>query len=235
MNQMSDLTRLSPLFLGAFLAACGEPVSERQAGAAHALPASAEAIRPVLTGTPAPSFTAARVDGSAFQFEPGKLERPAILLFYRGGWCPYCNAHLGELRTVEAELRGLGYDLLFLSADSPATLRAGDPDPAAAYTLVADNDLDAARAFGIAFRLDDATVARYLEYGIDLEAASGRDHHGLPVPAVFIVRTDGVIAFQYVNPAYTERVAPELLLAAARAALDDRDVRTRTEQATVQD
>lgn len=226
------MTRTTPLLLIAFLAACGEPVTEPMAESADALPASAERIRPVLTGTHAPSFTAARVDGSAFEFEPGALERPVILLFYRGGWCPYCNAHLGELRTVEADLRALGYELLFLSADSPETLRAGDPDPEAPYTLVADNDLNAAKAFGIAFRIDDATLARYLDYGIDLEAASGRDHHGLPVPAVFIVRTDGIIGFQYVNPAYTERVAPDLLLAAARAALDDRDVRTRTEQAT---
>lgn len=191
------------------------------------LPDAPADVHPPLTGTPAPSFTVRRVDGSAYHFDQDALERPVILVFYRGGWCPYCSAQLAELRTIEGELRGLGYELLFLSADSPQTLREGEPDPDAGYTLLADNDLEAARAYGIAFRLDDETFQQYLEYGLDLEQASGRDHHGLPVPSVFIVTTDGKIAFQYVNPDYTMRIPPSVLVAAAEASLDDRDVRER--------
>lgn len=190
---------------------------------------SAADIQPLFEGMPAPAFTVKRPDGSEFAFTPGALEKPVVLYFYRGGWCPYCNAQLMELRHVEEAIAALGYDAYYLSADSPATLTAGlqELDEPPGYALLADNDLRAAKAFGIAFRVDDATVKKYREYNIDLEAASDRDHHALPVPAVFIVGTDGIIRFAYVNPDYTQRLHPDVLLAAAEAALDDRNVRER--------
>lgn len=51
------------------------------------------------------------------------------------------------------------------------------------------------------------------------ETAADQKHHLLPAPGVFVVGTDGVIQFSYVNPDYKKRLAPEVLLAAARAAL----------------
>jgi peroxiredoxin len=56
------------------------------------------------------------------------------------------------------------------------------------------------------------------KYGADLEDASGENHHMLPVPAVFLAGTNGVIQFTYANPDYRVRLHPDLLLAAARLA-----------------
>ena len=67
--------------------------------------------------------------------------------------------------------------------------------------------------------MDDKTIERYKGYHIDLEESSGEKHHQLPVPSAFVVGTDGVIRFTYVNPDYKVRVDPDVLLAAARAAL----------------
>lgn len=188
-----------------------------------ALPLAAEIapdpfeVQPLLAGSEAPSFSAQAADGQPFRFDPQALERPAVLVFYRGGWCPYCNLHWAELRKIEDELLALGVDLLFLSADRPELLAealADDDNPA--YRLLSDASMEIAEAFGIAFRVDDATLERYAEHDIDLEEASGHDHHVLPAPAVFIVDTNGVIVFQYVNPDYKIRISPEVLLAAAR-------------------
>jgi len=68
-------------------------------------------------------------------------------------------------------------------------------------------------------------VEKYLTFGIDLEKASGQDHHVLPVPSTFLIGADGVIRFQYTNPDYKVRLHPDVLLAAARAYLDDADTR----------
>ena len=81
--------------------------------------------------------------------------------------------------------------------------------------------MQASRAFGIAWRADDELVARYKGYGIDLEEASGENHHLLPVPSVFIVDKDGVIRFVYSNPNYKVRIDTEELLDAARKAQQD--------------
>jgi peroxiredoxin len=90
---------------------------------------------------------------------------------------------------------------------------------------LSDSRLVATRAFGLAFRLPDDLVAKYLDYDIDLEAASGETHHVLPAPSTFLIGADGVIRFQYTNPDYTVRLHPDVLLAAARAYRDDADKR----------
>ncbi len=82
--------------------------------------------------------------------------------------------------------------------------------------MLSDSTTEAAQAFGLAFQIDDKTFKMLKGYGIDLEDASGEDHHILPVPAVFIVGTDGVIRFDFVNPDHKVRIDLEMLLEAAQ-------------------
>ena len=95
------------------------------------------------------------------------------------------------------------------------------------YTLYSDSELAAARAFGIAFQLKPEEVEAYAGYGIDLEAAAGRDHHQLPVPSVFLVEKGGRILWVYSNPDYKVRPKNERLLEAARAATAPASLRDR--------
>lgn len=153
--------------------------------------------------------------------EPVKLrelirKKPAVLIFYRGGWCPYCTLHLQALAGIEKDLLAAGYQLLAISTDQPSKLREKPDLQKLNYTLLSDSSMDAAKGFGIAFEVDAATREKYKQYGIDLEAASGQTHHMLPHPAVFFVDTKGVIRFAYVNQDYKVRLEPEKILEAAR-------------------
>jgi peroxiredoxin len=187
-----------------------------------AVPTDPAKVQPVQVGAMAPGFDARTVTGEPFRFEPQKRQKPAVLIFYRGGWCPYCNAHLGALRTTEPQLIAMGYDVLFISADRPERLRPSLKEKDIHYTLLSDAQMHAARAFGIAFRLDDATVERYKQHNIDLEAASGETHHELPVPAVFIIDRKGMVRFAQWDPDYKVRMSGEEILAAARNAMHER-------------
>jgi peroxiredoxin len=117
---------------------------------------------------------------------------------------------------VESELSDLGFPVIAISADRPAKLTKSREAKGLGYTLYSDSSLTAARAFGIAFQLDDAMVAQYKGYGIDLEEASGQKHHQLPVPSVFLVEAGGTIRWVYSNPDYQVRPENAALLAAAR-------------------
>ena len=86
------------------------------------------------------------------------------------------------------------------------------------YVLLSDSEMAASRAFGIAYRVDEETLAALKKWGIDLAQASGQTHHLLPVPAVFLIGKQGTIRFSYVNPNYRVRLGPDVLLAAAKAA-----------------
>ncbi len=84
------------------------------------------------------------------------------------------------------------------------------------FRLLSDTDMAVARSFGVAYTLDDQTLAELKKFGVDVEDASGKKHHMLPVPAMFLVATNGLIQFEYVNPDYRVRLDPGLLLAAVR-------------------
>jgi peroxiredoxin len=125
---------------------------------------------------------------------------------------------LGQLRKIESQLTGLGYQVVAVSPDSPEKLSASIKKQSLTYTLVSDSEAAGIKGFGIAFRVDDQTFDTYKnKFKIDLEEHSGARHHLLPVPAVFIIGRNGTILFQYVNPDYKVRLHPEVLLAAAKA------------------
>ncbi|MCH8083948.1 MAG: redoxin domain-containing protein [Myxococcales bacterium] len=120
------------------------------------------------------------------------------------------------MRKIEAELATLGFPVIAISPDQSASLQESLKANNLGYTLFSDSSLLAARAFGIAFQLGDDDVRMYLEYGIDLEAASGEEHHQLPVPSVFLVEAGGTIRWVYSNPDYEIRPDNAAILKAAR-------------------
>jgi peroxiredoxin len=186
---------------------------------------SAEEVQPLMVGKQVPDFTLRDVENQPFSFTSGVQAKPIVLTFFRGGWCPYCNLHLSELRLAEKQLKEMGFDIWFISIDKPELLLESLDDPEIGYTVYSDSALSATRAFGLAFRVDDELNERYLSHDIDLERASGENHHVLPAPATYIIGTDGVINFAYINPDYKVRLHPDVLLAAATAYLDEADKR----------
>jgi len=172
-------------------------------------------VHPLSVGNPAPVFSARTADGVLRKFSPDAYSKPTIVLFYRGGWCPYCNMQLSDMRLVEPKLRASGFEIVFLSTDQPKLLYSSLKATDIHYTLLSDNHLKAARAFHIAFHLDSATLAKQREYGVDLERTTGTKLHELPVPSVFMIDTSGTIRFVYSNPDYTVRLGADALWAAA--------------------
>ncbi len=107
--------------------------------------------------------------------------------------------------------------LFAISPDQPSKVKETIDRHQIGFVLLSDSDTAAARGFGVAYRLDAATLEELKACRMDVEEASGRQHHMLPVPAVFFVGgTKGLIEFEYVNPDYRVRLSPDLLVAAAR-------------------
>lgn len=176
-----------------------------------------EKISPIQVGQSLPPLSLKDLDSKEFDLNEAIARKPAVLIFYRGGWCPYCNLQLAGLQKIEAQLLESGFQMIAVSPDRPEKLKESVDKHQLTYRLLSDNAMTASTALGIAFHLDDALVTKYKdEYKIDLEGDSGHTHHLLPVPAVFIVGQDGVIHFSYVNPDYKVRLDANELLKAAR-------------------
>lgn len=189
------------LLLGCVCARCG-----RSRDASNSIPEG-----PLTTGAVVPPVSLRTVEGATFDLQASLAEQPAVLIFYRGGWCPYCTLHLAALQEIEPQVLEAGYRILAISPDRPEKLAESHAEHELNYQLLSDSDMRAARAFGLAFKVDDETLDLYQEYGIDIAAASGRDHHELPVPGVFVVDRQG-IQFAFTDPDYTVRLEPKALL-----------------------
>lgn len=174
---------------------------------------------PLTVGDPIPDVTLRTEDDQAVNLRKLVSEKPTVLIFYRGGWCPFCTRHLKDLVGIEKDLEKQGAQLVAISMDKPAKLKATPDHDKLGYRLLSDSDAHAAKAFGIAFKVEDALVKKYKDsYKIDLEAASGNQNHILPHPAVFVADPSGKIRFAHVDPDYKVRLEPKMILAAAQAA-----------------
>jgi len=181
--------------------------------AAAQLPNDPSLVKPLKAGVMAPQAQLLAMDGKATTLKASLNGKPTVLIFYRGGWCPFCNRHLSELGKVEKELSQAGFQVVALTPDQPSFLGETATKSQAGYRLISDSSGAAATAFGVAFRLDDATFDKYKnQYGLDLEARSGKTHHMLPVPAVFLIDSKGMIRFVHSNPDYTKRLSSEALM-----------------------
>jgi len=187
---------------------------------------TADQVSPLLPGQTIPALRVLDLDGEFMEIDPDKLDRPVVLTFYRGGWCPYCNLHLAELRNAESELKALGFDVWFISPDKPELLKEGEQTEFD-YALFSDPQSSAAEALGIAFDVDAATLEQYIGFGIDLKDRTDSQRAVLPAPATFVIGSKGVVQFSYVNPDYSVRLSPEVLLAAARAYSQDQQSRLK--------
>jgi len=176
------------------------------------------AAEPLAPGARLPNVTVRTEKDAPVTLAAALKSEPAVILFYRGGWCPYCTKHLSAMMEIEGKLRDQGYSIFAISTDQPSKLAATPGRENLNYTLLSDSKMDAANAFGITFTVSDETLEKYKGYNIDLEAASGEKHHMLPHPAVFIVDREGIIRFAHVNENYKVRLDPEKVLAAAKEA-----------------
>lgn len=190
----------------------------RPGPAPHAkVPDRPEDVQPIRVGAALPPLRLTTPEGESFRISKDVGRTPFVLVFYRGGWCPYCNRHLADLQTVEADFVRLGVPILAISPDRPEKLRITAGKEQLSYRLLSDSEMTAARQLGLAFRLDDATVAKYRDsYKIDIEADSGHDHHLLPVPAAILVDRKGIVRFVHADPDYKVRIDAKELLQVAK-------------------
>ncbi len=176
---------------------------------------SAETAEPLKTGDSIPDVTLLDMDGNPFDLRKAVAEQPAAIIFYRGGWCPYCMKHLADVGKIKDDIQKAGYRILAITPDKPEIIKQTADKKELGYTLLSDSDTAAARAFGVAFTLDTDTLDKYTKYGIDLAKQSGGQNKDvLPVPAFYLVSKEGKITFDFTDPDYTKRIAKEDILAA---------------------
>ncbi|GGJ29607.1 hypothetical protein GCM10011320_41230 [Neoroseomonas lacus] len=139
---------------------------------------------------------------------------PAVIVFYRGGWCPYCNLTLRAWQKHLPELAARGARLVAISPANPDETLSTAERNALAFPVLTDGDGAAMRAFGLEFALPQPLRDLYARFGHDLSAVNGAVGWSLPMPGTFVVDARGVIVFAQAEADYRRRADPAAALAA---------------------
>jgi len=179
------------------------------------LPNSPNMINPLKIGDKIPHLILKDYKGNDFDLTKAFKKKPTILIYYRGGWCMYCNLHLGQIQEIEQQLFDLGYQIIAISADLSSKETITLKKHNIHYILLSDSKMIGAKALGLAYYAGDI----YNDMLKTLEEYSGEKHYILPVPAAYVIDKKGIIKFEYINPNFKVRIDPKLLLTAAEVSL----------------
>lgn len=139
-------------------------------------------------------------------------EKPALIVFYRGGWCPFCNMQVRELSENYAKLSAAGVQTVLISADEPDKSAMISAEYNIPFPVLSDPDLLVHKAFNVVLTLDAATVEKYKGYGINLRDWSGKDHNSFAVASAFLIDRQGRVLVSHAPEDYRSRPSTEQLL-----------------------
>ncbi len=163
-------------------------------------------------GDTAPLFRITHDNGKTFDLSAALKKGPVVLVFYRGQWCPYCNKYLGRLSDSLQQLKDKGATVVAVSPEVQANIIKTAAKAKAVFPVLHDSGMAVMKRYKVNFEMDDKTVAKYREYGIDFKEANGSNGASLPVPATYIIGSNGIIKYVFFNTDYTKRPSVKELL-----------------------
>lgn len=141
--------------------------------------------------------------------------RSAVVVFYRGAWCPYCNLALRAYQEqLVPQLAAHDIPLLAISPQKPDGSLTTQQQNELTFTVLSDPGNQIATALGVLTYPGEAARAAALTLGVDPSEANADGTHGLPMPTVVVVDGTGIIRWIDVHPDYTTRTEVADIIAA---------------------
>ncbi|KAA0110338.1 AhpC/TSA family protein [Mycolicibacterium sp. P1-5] len=168
-----------------------------------------------LPGTALPDPEVLDKQGNPTRISTLRASRPAVVVFYRGAWCPYCNLTLKAYQdTLVPALAERGVPLIAVSPQKPDGSLSTAEANALTFDVVSDPGNQIASALGIVITPSEASRTVTERLGIDLREANADGGYELPMPTVVVVDGQGVITWRDIHPDYTTRTEVTEILAA---------------------
>lgn len=133
---------------------------------------------------------------------------PVVLLWYRGGWCPYCNMTLSYYQDVLPEIEKAGGQLVAISPELPDSTLSTKEKNDLSCEILSDVGNQTAKDYGVVFELTPEVAEIYQE-SFDLHGYNGDESNTLPLAATFVIDTHGTIRYAFLDADYRNRAEPK--------------------------
>jgi peroxiredoxin len=158
-------------------------------------------------GDKAPAIVGMDQNGKKVSLKSILKKGEAVLIFYRGQWCPYCNKQLSHLNDSLSYITAKGGTIITITPETADNIKKTVTKTKASFSIVEDKGLAIMKDYKVSFAVDEKTIEKYKGYGIDFEKANGDNGANLPVPATYIVGKNGKIKYVFFNADYSKRAS----------------------------
>ena len=161
--------------------------------------------QPLQLGEIMPNFMIDNAAGGSLELETLLEDGPVLLTFYRGSWCPYCISELSSVQKRLEKITDTGAKVLAISPETPSNTAEIVEQKDFGFLFGTDHDNQLAKQLALSFKLDPKTIKKYREYGIDLPESNDSKKWELPIPATYVIDTNGTITYAFVEEDYKKR------------------------------
>ncbi len=170
----------------------------------------------IEVGETAPRFTLPDTLGIKVSLDQRLGVGPVVLSFYRGAWCPICNAEVRAQQAILPEIRALGASLIAISPQSPDKGAELSNQLDLGFDVLSDADQSVIRSYRLQFELPESLRPFYVQFGFALDEQNVDGSWRIPVPATFVLDRRGIVRARHVDPDYTQRMEPARILQALK-------------------
>jgi peroxiredoxin len=207
--------------LSARLSAFADEVRRLDPAFADVVDRTVNRLRQSKAGSPAPS-TGDQMPPFVLPDEEGHLvsltdllkQGPVVVSFHRGHWCPYCRMSADALAKIDPQVRAAGARLVLITPEVQQFTRKFKADVNASFPILTDLDSGYALELSLAIKIDDEKRVAMTQSGWDIALFQDNQSWTLPIPATFVVGSDGLVKARFVDPDYRKRMETEDLLTA---------------------
>jgi peroxiredoxin len=175
------------------------------------------AARALGVGAVAPGFSLPDARGRTTTLSNVLARGPAVVTFYRGGWCPFCDLQLRAYQGVLSQIHDLGAELVAISPQTPDHALSDVEKNELTFAVLTDKGNRVAREYGLVFPLSEALRGLQSAFGNPIPKFNGDDSWELPMPGTFVLDRSGVVRLRHVDPDYTRRLEPAAILETLKA------------------
>ena len=172
----------------------------------------------IPVGKTVPEVRATDLEGKEVALSSLYAKGPILLAFYRGGWCPFCNMEIHTLVQAYPEYQKRGVTPVALSVDqveAGAKMKATYTIP---FPVLSDSDAKVLEAFHVVKTVEGEELAKMKGFGVDLEHYSGKPHHQIAIPSLFLIDQKGVVRWAHSDSDFKVRPSTTQILSAIDAA-----------------
>lgn len=158
----------------------------------------------------APDFKGVDQNGADVNLKDLRKKGDVVVVFYRGYWCPYCTRYMKKLQDSLALIKAHHAQLVVVTPEGKEGIDSSIARTGASFPIIYDKDMKISKGYKVSYRVEEKTVNRYKNSNpsIDLLKINNQVKEAyLPVPAVYIVNTDGSVTFRYFEEDYKKRLA----------------------------